>query len=77
MRKTGSLKQKEGIKIAKKNGIYKGRKRIEKPINWSEIYKQYQTKAITATEAMNKLNLKRNTFYKFVKEETNNYVVAS
>lgn len=70
-------RQQEGIRIAKEKGIYKGRKPIKKPLNWHEVYKQYQTKEITAIEAMKKLNLKRNTFYKFVKEELSNYAPAS
>lgn len=70
-------RQKEGIKIAKENGVYKGRKPIEKPLNWHEVYKLYQTKEITAAEAMKKLNLKHTIFYRFVKEEKNNYVPAS
>lgn len=70
-------RQKEGIKIAKEKGIYKGRKPIEKPLNWNDVYTQYQIKEITAAEAMKKLNLRRNTFYKFVKEELSNYVPSS
>ena len=30
-------RQKEGIKIAKEKGVYKGRKPIEKPLNWCEV----------------------------------------
>lgn len=70
-------RQKEGIKIAKEKGIYKGRKPIEKPLNWNDVYTQYQIKEVTAAEAMKKLNLRRNTFYKFVKEELSNYAPAS
>lgn len=70
-------RQKEGIKIAKEKGVYKGRKPIEKPLNWCEVYNQYKTKEITAAEAMKKLNLKHTIFYKFVKEEKNNYAPAS
>lgn len=70
-------RQREGIRIAKENRVYKGRKRIEKPSNWNEVFKQYQIREITAVEAMKKLNLKRNIFYKFIKEEFNNYVPAS
>lgn len=61
-------RQIEGIKIAKEKGIYKGRKPIVKPANWDEVYRQYQVGEITANEAMKKLNLKRNTFYKFAKK---------
>lgn len=60
-------RQIEGIKIAKEKGIYKGRKPILKPSNWNDVYAQYQAKEITANEAMKKLDLKRNTFYKFVR----------
>lgn len=71
-------RQKEGIKIAKEKGLYKGRKPIAKPEDWEEVYKQYVTKEITANEAMKKLGLKRNVFYNFVKKETEyNYVPAS
>ena len=70
-------RQKEGIKIVKEKGIYKGRKPIEKPLNWYGIYRQYQAKEITATEAMKRLNLKHTIFYRFVKEEKDNYSPAS
>ncbi len=70
-------RQREGIAIAKEKGVYKGRKPIEKPLNWNEVYKQYRTREITAVEAMKKLNLRHTIFYKFVKEEKNNYAPAS
>ncbi|GEQ15603.1 recombinase family protein [Clostridium butyricum] len=57
-------RQKEGIKIAKEKGIYKGRKKIDFPGKWVEIYEKYKTREITAKEAMEELNLKRTTFYK-------------
>lgn len=62
-------RQKEGIEIAKKNGIYKGRKPIE--INDKEletVYKEWKTGKITAKKAMNKLKLKPNTFYRRIKK---------
>jgi DNA invertase Pin-like site-specific DNA recombinase len=62
-------RQREGIAIAKKNGVYKGRKKISKPDNWDEIYQQYKTRQITAKEALTTLRLKRNTFYKFASTE--------
>lgn len=61
-------RQKEGIRIAKKKGIYKGRKRIDFPKDWEEIYKKYKTREITGNKAMEILNLKRTTFYKLKKE---------
>jgi DNA invertase Pin-like site-specific DNA recombinase len=61
-------RQKEGIAIAKENGAYKGRKEIDFPTNWIEIYIKYKTRELTGTKAMEQLGLKRNTFYKLVKE---------
>ena len=62
-------RQREGIAIAKSQGKFKGRKEIDRPRHWDEIYSQYKNRAITGTEAMSRLGLKRNTFYKFVKRE--------
>jgi DNA invertase Pin-like site-specific DNA recombinase len=62
-------RQAEGIALAKQKGIYKGRKRIEKPAGWAEVYEAYRTRKMTAGEAMKQLGLKRNTFYTFVKQE--------
>ena len=62
-------RQAEGIALAKEKGVYKGRKRITKPDNWAEVYELYRTRQITATDAMVRLDLRRNTFYNFVKQE--------
>ena len=62
-------RQREGIAIAKGQGKFKGRKEISKPRHWDEIYNLYKNRVITGTEAMRRLDLKRNTFYKFVKRE--------
>lgn len=64
-------RQKEGIIIAKQKGKYKGRKEIGYPENWNEIYDKWKNREITANEAMKKLNLKRNTFYKLVNKFRN------
>jgi len=61
-------RQREGVVLAKQAGKYKGRKKIELPANWDEVYDLYQTRQITAQAAMEQLGLKRNTFYKFVRE---------
>lgn len=65
-------RQKEGIALAKKEGKYKGRKKIDYPENWEEIYNQWKNREITGTKAMELLNLKRNTFYKLLKEYEEN-----
>ena len=62
-------RQREGIAIAKQEGKFKGRKEVERPPNWGEVYELYKTRELTAKEAMSRLGLKRTTFYKFVDEE--------
>lgn len=64
-------RQREGIAIAKKKGAYAGRKKIEYPANWEEIYGKYKNREMTGTEAMEILKLKRNTFYNLKKEYEN------
>ena len=61
-------RQREGIAIAKQEGKFKGRKEIDRPDNWNEVYDLYNSRKITGKEAMTRLNLKRNTFYKMVSE---------
>ncbi|KKP40236.1 MAG: transposon Tn21 resolvase [Candidatus Peregrinibacteria bacterium GW2011_GWC2_33_13] len=62
-------RQAEGIAIAKREGKFKGRKQISKPENWNEVYLRYRQREFTAKQAMKELNLKTNTFYKFVNVE--------
>ena len=61
-------RQREGIAIAKEKGAYKGRKKIDFPKNWNEIYPKWKNRELTGAKAMELLGLKRNTFYKLVKE---------
>lgn len=65
-------RQREGIAIAKREGKYKGRKEIAPPENFSEVYKLWKTRKITGREAMKRLNLKINTFYKLIKNYKEN-----
>ena len=60
--------QMEGIAIAKAQGKYKGRKTIDYPENWDEVYNLVLTKKISSKEAMTKLGLKQTTYYKLKKE---------
>ena len=62
-------RQAEGIAIAKRQGKFKGRKKIMKPDNWNEVYSKYKNRQINAKQAMKELNLRTNTFYKFVNAE--------
>lgn len=60
-------RQKEGIEIAKREGKFKGRKPISVPENFLEVHGLWKQREITAKEAMKRLHLKPNTFYKMVK----------
>jgi DNA invertase Pin-like site-specific DNA recombinase len=62
-------RQREGIAIAKQKGLYKGRKSVQLPPNWEEIYTLYATRRLSANEAIKRTELKRNTFYRFVNVE--------
>jgi len=62
-------RQREGIAIAVNEGKYKGRKNVDKPADWDAVYGQYMTRKLTATEAIQRLGLRKTTFYKFVSEE--------
>jgi DNA invertase Pin-like site-specific DNA recombinase len=61
-------RQREGIALAKAAGKYKGRKKIDFPSNWEDVYHQYKVREITANKAMELLDLKRNTFYRLKKD---------
>lgn len=67
-------RQREGIALAKKEGKFKGRKPIGFPDNWEIIYNKWKNREVSSNNAMEQLGLKRNTFYKLVKEykENNN-----
>lgn len=65
-------RQREGIALAAKEGKYKGRKEIDYPENWVDIYNKYKSRELTGTKAMEILGLKRNTFYKLVNKYEDN-----
>lgn len=61
-------RQREGIAIAKAEGKFKGRKEIDYPKNWNDIYPRWKNRELQSNEAMEQLGLKRNTFYKLIKK---------
>lgn len=67
-RKNIKQRQQEGIKIAKAKGKHLGRPKAMLPEKWQDIYKAWKSDNITAVKAMEKLNLKKSTFYKLVKQ---------
>jgi DNA invertase Pin-like site-specific DNA recombinase len=60
----------DGKRVSIKTGVAVGRPKAERPQNWNEVYAEWKDKKITAVKAMEILNLKPNTFYKFVGEES-------
>ena len=60
-------RQKEGIAIAKAQGVYKGRKPLERP-EFTAVVSLWRSGAFTAAEAMKRLEMKPSTFYRKVKE---------
>lgn len=63
-------RQREGIQAKKDRGEWDdyGRPSIRKPDNWDTVIEEWRNKEITAVEAMKRMNLKKTTFYKLVKE---------
>lgn len=66
-RQTIRKRQREGIEAAQKRGKHLGRPNAVYPPTWNDTYKQWKDGAITAGKAMDRLGLKRTTFYKLVK----------
>ena len=62
-------RQAEGIALAKQRGAYKGRKRVQRPDNWQDVFTRWKRREISGAQAMQELDLKRNTFYNFVRLE--------
>ena len=60
-------RQKEGIAIAKANGVYKGRKPIQHP-DFDTVVAQWRKGKISATEAMRRLGMSSSTFYRKVRQ---------
>ena len=60
-------RQAEGIRIAKAKGVIFGRPKYILPTNFEEIVMRYLAKELTYIEAINLLNLKRSTFFKYVR----------
>lgn len=65
-------RQEIGIAIAKQKGKYKGRKKVNKPANFSEVYQKWLNREIKSITAIRELNISEYAFYKFVKEENAN-----
>lgn len=63
-------RQKEGIAIAKRNGVYSGRKPF-KSDNFDDLYSQYTKREINKTEFAKLLGTSRPTLDKLIREHEN------
>lgn len=59
-------RQREGIAIAKSNGVYKGRKPVDHP-DFPSVVARWKRGEMTAVQAMAKLGMSRTTFYRKVR----------
>jgi DNA invertase Pin-like site-specific DNA recombinase len=66
-RRTIRKRQAEGIAAAKARGKHLGRPKLDFPDNWIAVYQRWQNKEITAVAAMQKLHLKKTSFYKLIR----------
>lgn len=67
-RKRIKERQEEGIKIAISKGVKFGRKKIISNDNFKSVYDDWNKGKITAVKAMELVDMKKNTFYRRVKE---------
>ncbi|MCU5322559.1 recombinase family protein [Bacillus cereus] len=67
-RETIKQRQREGIDVAKSKGKHLGRPVMELPKAWDKLYKEWKDGKIKAVEFMDKVDMKKATFYKKVKE---------
>ncbi|MDB2050322.1 recombinase family protein [Clostridium perfringens] len=65
------IDEKTGKKKSSKTGRVTGRPKTEITQEFIQVYKQWKNKEMTAVKAMELLGLKRNTFYRLVKEYEN------
>lgn len=61
-------RQREGIDVAKAKGKHMGRPKLEKPAEWDKYYEMWKKGDVSAKKVMEILNLKKTSFYKFVKD---------
>ena len=60
-------RQREGIAIAKEQGSYKGRKRLDRP-EFERVVQAWRDGKITEKEVLEKLNMSKSTFYRRLRE---------
>ena len=66
-RATTLKRQAEGIAAAREKGVDFGRPKIEYPSDWAQVYVAWKSGGISARMAMERMGLKKTTFYKLVR----------
>ena len=61
-------RQREGIAIAKRNGIYKGRKKVAIPDNFTELYARYTRREMNKGQLAEALHVTRPTLERMIRE---------
>ncbi|KPV44311.1 recombinase family protein [Alicyclobacillus ferrooxydans] len=61
-------RQEEGIRVAVQKGVKFGRRKFEIDDTFKSVYPEWKQNKITAVEAMKRVGMKSNTFYRRVKE---------
>lgn len=67
-RKNIHARQEQGIKAAQERNVKFGRPAAQFPDGWEQTYTAWKDGQITATAAMDRLGMKRTTFYKLAKQ---------
>lgn len=61
-------RQREGIAIAKRNGVYKGRKKVAIPDNFSALYDRYTRREMNKGQLAEALHVTRPTLKRMIRE---------
>lgn len=63
--------QREGIAIAKRNGVYKGRKKVTTPDNFPILYERYTRREMNKGQLAEALHVTRPTLERMIREYQN------
>ena len=61
-------RQREGIAIAKRNGVYKGRKKVAMPDNFPALYDRYIRRELNKGQLAEALHVTRPTLERMIRE---------
>lgn len=61
-------RQAEGIRIAKERGVRFGRPKVPLPEDFEEVISRYLDRSLTCAEAMQMLDMRPSTFYRYAKQ---------